>query len=222
MTTKRSRAKPEPKTRSSDRTRALLLTAAKTLFAKNGLHGVTVAEIGAAAGVSTAMINHHFGGKLELYRACLEGFAQLRLRVIEKFLVAPASFEEFRVRLELLVTELFDLHIEHREIATILLRDLGISDLWGEGVERVLYEFTPRFARFFELAKKADLLRADVNPLTAASMIYLTLSGLLQADLHRARVTGQSLTNPTHRAQVVRQILDVTLNGVVDRRHRAI
>lgn len=181
----------------------------------HGLHGVSVAEIALRAGVSTAMINHHFGGKLELYRACLQGFAEVRLRVIDKFLVAPKSPEEMRIRLEMLVAELLDVHLEHREIVAILLRDLGASDQWGDHVERTLYEFTPRFTRFFELAQKQKIIRNGVNPLTVASIIYLSLSGLLQADAHRARVTGFTLSDPVHRATVVQQLLDVTLHGIM-------
>ncbi len=209
--------RPIPRERSSERTRAQLVTAARVLFAKHGLAGASVAEIAESAGVSPAMINHHFGGKLELYRECLKGFGELRVRAIDKHLVVPKSREEFHVRLEMLVTDLFDVHVEHRDVVNILLRDLEVADQWGPGIEKLLYEFTPRFAVFFELAQKAGFIRADLPPIAPASLIYLTLSGLLQADAHRARVTGLGIADVGHRALVVKMVIDVVLNGAAVR-----
>ena len=212
-----TRSKAPPRTRSAERTRERLVEAARSVFAKHGLAGASVGDIAQKAHVSAAMINHHFGGKLELYRFCLQGFGELRLQAIDKHLVVPQSQEEFRIRLEMLVNELFDLHVEHREVVNILLRDLDVADQWGKGIEKLLYEFTPRFSKFFELAQQQRFIRADIAPIAAASMIYLTLAGLLQADAHRTRVTGLGLTDPSHRALVVKMVIDVVLNGVVER-----
>ena len=79
--------------------RARLLCAAKELFARHGLHGVSVAEIAKRAKVSVGMINHHFGGKNDLYRACLDEFADLQLRSLNRFLAPPTSLNELIVRL---------------------------------------------------------------------------------------------------------------------------
>ncbi len=63
-------------------TRKSLLNAAAQLFAARGFDGASVAEVARRAGANKALINYHFGGKLELYRTILrEMFAELLSRV---------------------------------------------------------------------------------------------------------------------------------------------
>src|SRR5262245_12777046 len=59
-------------------TRKSLLDAAASLFAARGFDGVSVAEVARLAGANKALINYHFGGKLQLYRTIVrEMFAEL-------------------------------------------------------------------------------------------------------------------------------------------------
>jgi TetR/AcrR family transcriptional regulator len=203
-----------PVRRVPEETRSHLVTAAKRLFARSGLHGVAVSEIAKQAGVSAAMINHHFGGKEGLYRACIEGFGAARLRALDALLVAPANATEFEVRLDVLVTQMLELHLEDPDAVSILLRDANAAEHWGPDVERTLYEFTLKLATFFALAQERGVLRADVDPLTPAAVIYLSLSGLLQIDAHRSRVTGMSVRDPKERREIVKRLIDVVLRGV--------
>ncbi len=63
-------------------TRKSLLTAAAKLFAARGFDGASVAEVARQAGANKALINYHFGGKLQLYRTIVrEMFAELLDRV---------------------------------------------------------------------------------------------------------------------------------------------
>jgi len=58
--------------------RANIIAAVIPLFAAKGLHGVSVRELAAAAGVNLSMISYYFGGKDGLYAAVLtEQFAIL-------------------------------------------------------------------------------------------------------------------------------------------------
>jgi len=218
MSKARTRAKKRPAkiaTRSPDRTRASLIEAAKHLFARRGLHGVSVAEIAAEAGVSTAMINHHFGGKEALYRACVAGFGAARLAALERLIVIPRTREELELRLSQIVTELLELHMEDLDMVAILLRDANAAEHWGPEVERGVYRFSPTLARFFAGAQEHGLLRADVDPQVPAALLYLTLSGLLQVDAHRERVTGATLRDPMYRRALVAKLIDVVLRGAL-------
>jgi len=55
--------------RDPDATRDALLTAGTELFAESGYDGVPVSAIAERSRVNKAMINYHFGGKRQLYRA---------------------------------------------------------------------------------------------------------------------------------------------------------
>src|SRR5262249_25002127 len=75
-------AKRPRRSHDSKATRKSLLNAAATLFAARGFDGVTVAEVARQARANKALINYHFGGKLQLYRTIVrEMFAELLGRV---------------------------------------------------------------------------------------------------------------------------------------------
>lgn len=57
-------------------TRQKLLAAAIESFGHRGFDGTSIREIARAAGVNIAGIAYHFGGKDQLYRACLEHIAE--------------------------------------------------------------------------------------------------------------------------------------------------
>jgi AcrR family transcriptional regulator len=204
-----------PTPRAPERTKTKLIAAAKRLFARGGLHGVAVSEIAREAGVSTAMINHHFGGKEGLYRACVAGFGAARLAALERLVITPKTREELEIRLEQIVLELLELHVEDRDMVAILLRDANSAEHWGPDVERGVYQFSVTLSGFFAGAQKRGLVRSGIDPMTPAALLYLTLSGLLQVDAHRERVTGTSLRDPAHRRALVKRLIDVVLHGAL-------
>ncbi len=82
-----------------EKTKELLLSAAKSLFAKHGYHGTSVKELADHAGVNVSLVSYHFGGKEGLYRNCVDQFGRSRLSTAERFLIKPKSAEEFEIRL---------------------------------------------------------------------------------------------------------------------------
>lgn len=62
-------AAERPRTRDADRSREAILAAAERLFAWDGYEGTSLAQIGAAAGLSRATPAYFFGGKAELHAA---------------------------------------------------------------------------------------------------------------------------------------------------------
>lgn len=75
--------------------RAKLIAAATPLFAKKGLHGVSVRELAKACGTNLSMISYYFGGKPGLYEAVVRDvFADLleMTKVAKADLVPSAKF----------------------------------------------------------------------------------------------------------------------------------
>jgi len=61
----------EGRKRNAEATRAAILAAGKTHFARSGYEGAYLRDIAAQAGVDAALINRYFGGKEGLFSACL-------------------------------------------------------------------------------------------------------------------------------------------------------
>ncbi|MEO8021619.1 TetR family transcriptional regulator [Polaromonas sp.] len=57
----------EPPLKKSDRTRAAILEAARSLFSERGYDGTTVREVAAAAAADPALVIRYFGSKEELF-----------------------------------------------------------------------------------------------------------------------------------------------------------
>jgi AcrR family transcriptional regulator len=86
---------PRRKTPLPDGTRARLLDSAGEVFAENGYQGATVRDICARAGVNIALVNYHFGDKLELYTEVLRhSTGAAKNEIIQRALRSDAPPEE--------------------------------------------------------------------------------------------------------------------------------
>ena len=77
----------------TDGVRERILVAAKAAFARLGLRGASVRVIAAGAGVTPAMINYHFRGKLGLYNVVVDGALQGLMRHLAGALAAGEPAE---------------------------------------------------------------------------------------------------------------------------------
>lgn len=78
-----------------DNTRNKLLDSAGRVFADFGYHGATIREICARAGVNVALVNYHFGDKLELYTEVLRhSIGAHRDGIVQQALQSSAPPEE--------------------------------------------------------------------------------------------------------------------------------
>lgn len=110
---------PEKKvrTRDADATKARILAAAKTEFARLGLGGARVDEIAEKASANKRMIYHYFGSKEDLFQVVLEE-AYLDIRSAEQELdldhLAP------RDALETLIRFTWDYYLDNPEFITLV------------------------------------------------------------------------------------------------------
>ena len=79
-TVRRGRGRPP---RSEDSRQDEILRAALRAFAQGGYEGTNLRRIAADADVDVALIAHHFGSKLELWKAVVDGLAVRRMTAAE-------------------------------------------------------------------------------------------------------------------------------------------
>lgn len=201
-----------------DLTRERLLSAAETLFAEKGYHGVTVREITASARSNLAAVNYHFGNKRNLYlevfrcrwipraRRVQESFrkslgskapsspAQVVQALAKAFLEGPLSEEE---------------RVCHHQL---MARELGHPT---EAFDLVAIEVMKPF--FKELAGILQKVQPDVLEEKGLMLDMLSIfAQVLYFNFARVpvtRITGNEYDS-TFRAQLVDHIIGFSLQGI--------
>ena len=109
----------------SDR-RALILEAAREVFAEGGYHRTSLEEVATRAGVSKALLYEHFSSKRELHAAMLETHVH---DLIERINAAIVDAEPGEDRLRAGLEAFFTFLEERRGAAAIMLRNTGDPDV---------------------------------------------------------------------------------------------
>jgi AcrR family transcriptional regulator len=95
----------------ADDTRAKLLRAASEVFAERGYQAATIREICGRANVNVALVNYHYGDKLELYTEVLRTAAhqrEEREKLLQLFESAGAPEEILRIVIRAMVERIWE------------------------------------------------------------------------------------------------------------------
>jgi AcrR family transcriptional regulator len=112
--------------------REQILTVAAQLFARRGFHGVSIADLGAAVGISGPALYRHFPGKEALLTELLVGISQ-RLLAGGRAIAAPGRDPE-QVLTELIR---FQADFARREPELIVVQDRDLANLPAADRHRV-------------------------------------------------------------------------------------
>lgn len=111
---------PTSRTRDPEATRAALLRAASTAFARNGFPGARTQAIADAAGVNKALILYYFESKQGLYSAVLLDHIERAQEAISAAIDPNASAPE---RLDAFITTLGHCMGEQLDFAALIMRE---------------------------------------------------------------------------------------------------
>lgn len=173
MRAKKSSA-PATRTRDPDATRARILAAAKSEFARMGLGGARVDDIAAKAKINKRMLYHYFGNKEELFQRTLED-AYGQFRTAEASL--KIELDDPITALKRLVTFTWEYYLANPEFITLVnsenlhkarhIRKSGAIDDMNKA-------FVARMQALLERGAADGLLRRDLDPV----QILIALSGM--------------------------------------------
>jgi AcrR family transcriptional regulator len=115
-------------------TRRRILESARGRFARFGVQGASVRDIATAAGITVATLNHHFGSKEGLHRACVAAFEADVGALGRKLAGALGGAASPAVLLEQAVREGWRFARHHRDAVRMMQRSIAEA---GEVDERI-------------------------------------------------------------------------------------
>lgn len=201
--------KHELKTRE---TRALLLKAAETIFARDGYEGSELGEIAALAGRTKGAIYAQFKSKEDIFLALIEEKTQRSREQVEKLLADSKTIEENILLLRAFYLE----RIEDRAFCILLLEFKLFAMRHPEAKERLQKHYAKifadhdgnRFSNPFGIAKGAD----GVSRVVAIQSMQSVISALvLEAQMGNALSGKDAVRKVT--ARIFDALMEVPTTG---------
>lgn len=200
--------------------RAALIEAAKVVFGARGFDGATVKDLAEAAGVNVSLVSYYFDGKENLYRECLGTFGLHNIETAKRVLKAPATAEEFRVRLQMFAEEFVALHHRDPHVCNIIRRDFESFNPIAMAIFKET--FVPMYETLVEFvasAKSAGLLRKNTDPDTATAIMFGGLVHLLRTEAMHLAIKGYSLLDSDHLEKTIQHYVLQSTQGLLSEKH---
>lgn len=213
---KKSSKKEKPSTNyTPDKTKELLLDAARMLFAQKGFDGATVKELADLAQVNVGLVSYHFGGKEGLYRACIENFGKTRLEVAKRLLIKPQSAEEFKVRLQMFLTEILESFVEQPEATRIVQRECDVDESIVQDIfARTFLKVYETLVEFVRSGQKLGLVGQELDVHSAVGFLFGGLTSLARNDKVGEKFFGRTIKDPKYRKKVADEVYRLFLTGL--------
>lgn len=178
-TSKRSRLPAEER-------RALIISAARTLFARNGFHATGTHEIAAAAGCSEPIIYRHFASKQALFGAALEdAAAQIRAHIADLPVVEGESHFDAYIRcMRDLISDPLFVEVSRLRISAVAMAD---DPEIRAALEHVSALHRERTCAIVRAGKQDGSIRDDVDD----AMVAMVLFGFALSSSYKLAVSGE-------------------------------
>ena len=166
--------------KSGEDRRAEILQTASELFARNGFHGVSMDELGAAAGVSGPALYRYVQGKVAILSAMLVDISERLLGGGRERVESAASPSR---ALRSLVDFHVDFALDHPDLIDVQARDL---DAVPEGDRRAVRRLQSQYVTLWVDALVGQ--RPEMSPERARAAAHAVF-GLINSTPHSARLS---------------------------------
>ncbi|MEW5854109.1 MAG: TetR/AcrR family transcriptional regulator [Myxococcota bacterium] len=193
-----------PRHSSSEDTRARILDAALSSFAKSGFEGARLKEIADAADVHTALVHHYFGDKGRLYNAVMERALGPLKESGTGLLIPDMDIKDIIEGFVSLMTYFFR---ERREVVLLVTREaLSGAERLRPIIKDTLRPLFDQAIKFFEEARKTGRV-PDLDP---AHMVITVVGAVGLYFTHQAVVAQILEGDPLSEELVERRRVEVT------------
>lgn len=199
-----------PAQANSEVTRQRLIDVALPMFARSGYNGASTRQIAYLSRVNLAVIHHHFGGKRNLYWACVDDVYRRLSERIRKDL-AGITYTD----LEVLMTKLYAAARAERDGVRLLVRevlDLGHLTPFTESKH-----YLPELADATRNTARLIGVPAETARTAAIAMGYMISRYVIQDDKSLVTAFGVRSVKEAH-ARVVSTLV-TTLRALLGRPH---
>lgn len=204
---------------STESTKEHLASAARRLFASRGFDGVSVKEICDEAECNISLVSYHFGGKENLYLEAIRPYAEAELAFFEKTLRPAETHEDLIFTLKTFFQHVLENYVERPEVCQIIQRDVEQGQPAAfELFRKTFYPIFLKLVGFFVDAQKKGLLRPDLDAQVCAVMIFGGIQHVTRLEGLRKRLVNLSLQDPDFRNRIVKNALDLFVNGMINPR----
>ncbi len=184
-------------------TRARIREAALVRFAAEGVERATVRAIAADAGVSPALVLHHFGSKEELRKACdkhvVEVIREEKRKALADGAMADPGFMGAAY-----------------QMAPPIVRYLAMALASGsEAAAELFDEMVEESFRLLTMAEELGKVRPSADPRTRAALLLSMQLGGMVLHEHLSRALGIDVHSPEGLVAVSRASLELFSQGLV-------
>lgn len=202
-------------TKDSDKTRDLILEAARKYFCEKGFEGASIRDICEEAHANVSAIKYHFGGKEGLYRECFKIYGEGRLHSASTILTNVHSTEELKLRLRLFCEDFIAQGLASMHTTKMICREIEtenplIEDIFQETFLKVF----ATLVNVFEDAKSKKLIREDLDAMAAASIFFHTLTTSLRFDHVGEKYFNQTLKDNQFATTYINNIMAILFDGM--------
>ena len=211
VTTRKKAAAPAPARVKNKR--AAVLHAALGLFSRYGLHGTSVDQVAARAGVSKSNLLYYFANKEELYVCVLRDLLDVWLAPLREFSAEqdPQGVISDYIRRKLALSR--DSPDASRLFCLEILQG---APLLRDELDRELHDLVERKSAVIR-AWIADGRLAPVDPQHLLFMLWATTQHYADFAVQVQALTGQTLANPEFFERTVQSVQRMVLMGVAPR-----
>lgn len=212
------------RTHNAEEAHEAILNAAEEVFAEHGFDGARVDAIAEAAGYNKSLLFQYYGDKLGLYEAVTrradKELTEFEMSVLGSFLedeTIASDAHRFRSFLETIIGALFDYLRDHPRLRRIIVWEQAEGwQTYIKFLSQADIEDAEQFRILFHQARRAGLLRSDVDPLiqlTIAEQMCWTY--LTSIPLYQMLLAGEDLSTEEALAQARKYIVDFVVHGMM-------
>lgn len=199
----------------AEKTRDLILEAAKKHFCEKGFEGSSVRDICDEVGANVSAIKYYFGGKEGLYRECILRFGEDRLSMATQILTKADSFEDFKLRLKIFAADFIQKALADMHTTKMVCHEIeNQSPLIQDIFQSTFLKVHQMFAELFEDAQEKGFIRKDMDIFMASSFFFHAMINSLRMDHVAQKYFQRTLKDPQYQETYINNLISILLNGI--------